>query len=174
MLGINFWFQFLISLSILNSNIKFQSPILIFNFHFRFRIFIFNFDLCSTIWVTRVAKNNTELNIGNDKPQAWPVLFTFGPITNLTGVVNVWFDRLFGSYPWCVVLPFKPIFLLRILHYIFLLFCTYWVCLRALLLASIKNSDLCSGRLCACIVTWQIKIWCLREILICLLELECT
>ena len=45
-----------------------------------FEFLFFNFDLCSTIWVTRVTKNNTELNIGNDWPQAWPVLFTFGPI----------------------------------------------------------------------------------------------
>ena len=27
-----------------------------------------------------MVKNNTELNIGNDEPQAWPVLFTFDPI----------------------------------------------------------------------------------------------
>ena len=44
---------------------------------------------------------------------------------------------------------FRPIFLPRILHYIFLLFCIYLVCLRALLFASIKNSGLRSGRLCA-------------------------
>ena len=134
--------------------------------------------MCSTIWVTRVAKNNTELNIGNDYPQTWPILFTFGPIyKSQTWQVLLTFgsiDVLYGSYPWCVVLLFRPIFLLRILHYIFLLFCIHWVCLRALLLASIKNSGLRSGRLCACIVTWQIKIWCLRQILICLLELECT
>ena len=157
-------------------NFQFQYQISITNFNFQFRFWIsnFNFDLWCTIWVTRVAKNNMEqwtLATINHKPdlyclllarsQTWQVLWTFGSI-----------DVLYGSYPWCVVLMFRSIFLPRILHYIILLFCIYWVCLPALLLASIKNSGLRSGRLCAC--TWQIKIWCLREILICLLELECT
>ena len=71
--------------------------------------------------------------------------------------------------------PMISVFLLfTFVPNIFLSFCIHWVCLRPLLLALIKNSGLRSGRLCACIVTWQIKIWCLREILICLLELECT
>ena len=57
-----------------------------------------------------MLKNNTKLSIDNDKPRAWLVLFTFGPIHKppawqmLFTFASIEVPRLSPAYLWYVVL----------------------------------------------------------------------
>ena len=115
--------------------------------------------MCSTIWVTHVAKNNMELNwlnIGNDLLQAWPVLFTLARSKSQIWQVLLTFGSIdvlyeYSSHPWCVVLMLSLIFLPRILHYIEFVYTHCYshrlriqdcVCGRLRLYCSMTNEDL--------------------------------